>query len=486
MSTRCTAHAGRRTSTGCSGSAEPSPPPPDVPAGRFVQVLAGELANFANSCVLRFDERALLEHLLLRADHRNGLIEPFSVTELAAEMGLGPSGRRTLGGHLDRLVGAGAVTWTRRPGRLEILVYPRLVHAGTKDGRRGFVQLLPSALADHAQEHGLSPTATALLVRLLLQADPATHTLRSTTPSALQELLGLGWRRLGPALAELAAAGSLMWSPGTALRVLVYGRLVRTGAADSKPPRAARSQTNRAATAPDRAASRPKARDPLDPLRAVDLQTEPKTTPPTPPLTPIGEDQGRGWGLLVRVETALTDAQRLVLREARDRAPLSHLIGELDRLLDGGWEPEALLADIAAALPNDWRSPARLLLARAKALPTTPPDPEVLRAAADGARLAAQIEAARAYARSHAAVEFLDAEEIVAMLASAYHGAALEAGVAVVAACRPGEGVKAPVGASAGTDSETPDDKPRPRRSEPSAGPVALGQLLNDLRRRAS
>lgn len=469
----------------CSRSVEAAPTPV-VPTGCFVQVLAGELAEFGDSCGLRFDERALLEHLLLRADHRNGLIEPFSVTELAAEMGLGPSGRRTLGGHLERLVSAGAVAWTRRPGCLEVLAYSRLVHAGAKDTRRGFVQLVPSALTDHAREHSLSPTAVALLGRLLLEADPGTQTLQSTTAPALQALLRLGWRRLGPALAELAAAGSLVWSPGSVLRVLVYSQLVRIGAGGTRPGPVARSQPDRASGSADRAAGPDKARGRLDPIRDQDPDLG-KTTPPTPPLPPIGEDQGRGWRLLVRVEKTLTDAQRQGLRGPLDRAPLSHLIGELDRLLDGGWAPEALLADIAAALPNDWRSPARLLLARARALPSAPPDPEVLRAAADAARLAAEIEAARAHARSHAAVEFLDTEEIVAMLAGAYHGAALEAGLAVVAACRPAEGVKAPDGGPVGPDSEVPGDNPRRRRAAPASGePVALRELLNNLPRRAS
>lgn len=457
-----------------------------VPEGRFVQVLAGELARFAAERTLSFDQRALLEHLLLVVDHRNARLEPFSLTTLASTLGLGPSGRRTLKGYLLQLQAVGAVSMTGLGtdglGRLEVTAFSALVHRGSDDPRRGFVQLVPAALAELVGRHHLSPTASALLVRLLLLAAARSASVAVAGRRELGQLVGLGTARLERALDELLGAGLLAWPSGGKLLLVAYAQVVRAAPLSASSANAARSRTDRAASESKRAAGPPAARDPLDPLRAEDFQTKPKTTPPTPPSTPVGDDHGRGWGFLVKVEQTLTDAQRQALRTALDRAPLSHLVAELDRLLDGGWEPEALLADVAAALPSDWRSPARLLLARARALPTAPPDPEVLRAAADGARLAAQVEAACAFARNNAAVEYLGADEIVGLLARAYGGAALEAGIAVVAACRPGEGVRVPVGRTDGTDSEPVDEKPRQRRSEPpSPGPVAVGQLLEDL-----
>src|SRR5205807_2519717 len=77
----------------------------------------------------------------------------------------------------------------------------------------------------------------------------------------------------------------------------------------------------------------------------------------------------------------LTEPQRQALRTPADRGRLAQLGVELDRLLEGGWEPEALMAHVGAPLPGSWRSPARLLCARAQALPSEPPDPEALRAA---------------------------------------------------------------------------------------------------------
>jgi hypothetical protein len=503
MTRRCSAHGVRRPEQRCSGS--PSAPADDVtpppPPGRFVQVMAGELARFADAHDLGFDDRSLLEHLLLAADHRSGMIAPFSLTDLARDLGLGPSGRRTLGGRLRRLEAVGAVTWARggRSGRLEILVYGRLVHAGASDPRRGFVQIVPAALAELAGHHRLSPTATAALRRLLVQADARTHLVVATTSAALANTFGLGWRRLGPALEELAGAGVVEWGPGRPLRVLAYDRLVRSAAPASAT---ARSGGDRAGHPPDRASKGAKSRGSQDVLpRGRDRDLNPKTTPPDPPEAQAvpGTDQ-RGWALVVDLEAKLTEPQRLALHQPADRGRLAQLATELSRLAGGGWASEELLAHVGAELPGSWRSPARLLWARAQALPTAPPNPEDLRAAADAARVASQIQAAQAYAANQAAVDFLEPAEIVARLAECYSGEALEAAVATLAQCRPDDDVAGAVrelGQSSpgrvspdrglarpphlGDDPAThgaPVDEMPIRRSAGSPGPVAVGGLL--------
>jgi len=503
MTRRCSAHV-RRPEVRCSGS--PSAPadddvPPPTPPGRFVQVLAGEVARFAEAHGLGFDDRSLLEHLLLAADRRSGAIAPFSLTDLARDLGLGPSGRRTLGGRLGRLEAVGAVKWTGggRSGRLEVLIYGRLVHAGAADRRRGFVQIVPAALAELAGCHRLSPTATALLRRLLVQADARTHLAVATTSAALANTLGLGWRRLGPALEELAGAGAVEWGPGCPLRVLAYDRLVRSGAPG---PGTARSDGDRAGDPPDRASNGATSRGSQDVLpRGQDQDLNPETTPPDPPEAQAvpGTDQ-RGWALVVDLEAKLTEPQRQALHQPADRGRLAQLATELGRLAGGGWTSEELLAHVGAELPGSWRSPARLLWARAQALPTAPPSPEDLRAAADVTRAVAQIQAAQAYAANQAAVDFLESAEIVARLAECYSGEALDAAVATLAQCRPGDDVAGAVRelaqsspANAGLDLgsarpplgdgpeaySVPVDEARIRRpSAGAAGPVAVGGRL--------
>ena len=464
--------------------------------------MAGELARFAADHGLGFDDRSVLEHLLLAADHRSGMIAPFSLTDLARDLGLGPSGRRTLGGRLKRLEAVGALTWVGggRPGRLEILVYGRLVHAGAADRRRGFVQIVPAALAELAGHHHLSPTAAALLSRLLVQADARTHLVVATTSAALANTVALGWRRLGPALEELAGAGAVEWGPGRPLRVLAYDRLVRSAAPG---PASARSDGDRAGHPPERASNGTKSRGSQDVLpREQDQDLNPKTTPPDPPEARAvpGTDR-RGWALVVDLEAKLTEPQRLALHQPADRGRLAQLATELGRLAGGGWTSEELLAHVGAELPGSWRSPARLLWARAQALPTAPPNPEDLRAAADAARAASQIQAARAHAANQAAVDFLESAEIVARLAECYRGEELEAALAALAQCRPGDDVagavrelgqsppgradhglglaRPPYGGDDPATHGTPVDEAHiRRRSASSAGPVAVGGLL--------
>lgn len=510
MTRRCSAHGDRdrRPDPRCSGS--PSAPadddvPPRPQPGRFVQVMSGEVARFAEAHGLGFDDRSVLEHLLVAADHRSGVIAPFSLTDLARDLGLGPSGRRTLGGRIKRLEAVGAVKWSGggRPGHLDVLVYDRLVHAGATDRRRGFVQIMPAALAELAERHHLSPTATALLRRLLVQADARTHLLVATTSAALANSLGLGWRRLGPALEELAGAGAVEWGPGRPLRVLAYDRLVRSAAPS---PDTARSDGDRAGHPPDRASNGARSRGSQDVLpRGRDQDLNPKTTPPDPPEAQAvpGADQ-RGWGLVVDLEAKLTEPQRQALHQPADRGRLAQLATELGRLAGGGWTSEELLAHVGAELPGSWRSPARLLWARAQALPTAPPSSEDLRAAADAARAASQIQAAQAYAANQAAVDFLEAAEIVARLAECYTGEALKAAVATLAQCRPDDDVagavrelaqSSPAGAGPdlglarapylGDDPEAysiPVDEARMRRRRTvAAGPVSVSGVLADF-----
>ena len=161
---------------------------------------------------------------------------------------------------------------------------------------------------------------------------------------------------------------------------------------------------------------------------------------------------------------------------------------------------EELLAHVGAELPGSWRSPARLLWARAQALPTAPPSPEDLRAAADATRAASQIHAAQAHAANQAAVDFLEVAEIVARLAECYTGEALDAALATLAQCRPDDDVVSAVReltqfSPAGTRLDlgmvrppylgddpaahgAPDEQRVRRRSAGAAGPVGVGGLL--------
>lgn len=503
MRSRCSTR--RRRAAGTHGPSvinaddHPSPPESAGPPGRFVQVLVGELARFASTHGLGFDERCLLEHLLLVADHRSGAIAPFSLTDLARDLGLGPSGRRTVRGRLERLKNAGAVTWVSpnasRPGCLQVLVYSQLVHGGAADRRRGFVQLVPSALAELCRRHSLSPTASALILRLALQVDPRSHVVASSTAAALSAELAVGWGRLGPAFEELAAAGVIDWSPRRPLRVVAYDRVVRTASASRpNPATTARSEDGRAANPPKRAPVPAEARGPQDVLsRVQDPDLNPKTTPPVPPEPPaVDGPDGGGWGLVAEIESLLTGPQRQVLHEPCDRGPLTQLASELDRLLDGGWKPEELLAHVGAELPGSWRSPARILWARADKLPTAPPSPETLRATADAVRDRAEIQGARSYAANQAAVEFLEIDEIVARLAQCYSGEALAAALAVVAECRPGEDLARAVrclGEPSALENSSPNvddaygrlglqEERRRRRGASSTAPIALGELL--------
>jgi hypothetical protein len=149
------------------------------------------------------------------------------------------------------------------------------------------------------------------------------------------------------------------------------------------------------------------------------------------------------------------------------------------------------MAHVGAPLPGSWRSPARLLCARAQALPSEPPDPEALRAAAAAAEREAAVVGARNHARNLVDVDFLGADEIVAMLAQAYSGDALQAAIAVVHAHRPEE--EAPlvstVGPKADGDGSGPEDvsSRRGRRTDAtSAEPTAVGFSLPPAVRWAS
>jgi hypothetical protein len=79
-------------------------------------------------------ERRLLLDLILDANWRTHAVEGFTLTDYAARLGFGPSHRRTLKAQLDRLEAAGVIG--RGVGRIQILVYGELVHAGDRAAAR--------------------------------------------------------------------------------------------------------------------------------------------------------------------------------------------------------------------------------------------------------------------------------------------------------------------------------------------------------------
>ena len=158
---------------------------------------------------------------------------------------------------------------------------------------------------------------------------------------------------------------------------------------------------------------------------------------------------------------------------------LLQLATDLERLTDGGWAVEALVSHVAAPLPAAVRSVARLLLARVKDLPATPPDPTQLRDAAAAARLALDIAGAETYARNQASVSDWPTAEIAGGLAREFVGKALDAGLAALARARPDMNLEAARALAAGGPRE-PEPGPRPRRDGPSSpGPVGIGSLLH-------
>jgi hypothetical protein len=490
--TRC-AHRARRPPVACLSPdlgpvADESAPATAAPTGRFVQLLAGEIARFTTAASLTFDQVDVLVHLLLVADHRTGTVPDVNKTKLARQLGRsGPagSGRRTVGEWLDRLAAVGAVrSPTTMPGPVEVLVYRQLVH-GPDDPRRGFVQLVPGAVVGLADRHGLSSTGRALLVRLLLLADPRTHSLAALD---LGSQVGLSSARLQAGLDELVATGLIDFAGGSVF-VCAYSLVVRpsTPTAITGPTKAddrAPQPPKRAVPGGERAVDGSAARGSRNPSPAredPDHTQDGETTPPSPrqpPAAPAGV--GRGWDLVAEIGARLTEGQRSSLHTPADGAVLLQLATDLERLSGGGWAVEALVSHLAAPLPTAVRSVARLLLARAKGLPATPPSPTQLRDAAEAARLALEITGAQSYARNQASVPDWPTAEIAGGLARSFTGEALEAGLAALAAIRPDVDLEAVRGLTAVPRNHEPESEARPRRDGASSPePVGIGQLLH-------
>lgn len=198
--------------------------------GSLVGVIPAAMGEYCAAAGLDFDERALLEHLVDVAARVTGEVRSSSLTDLAAELGHGPSGRRTLATRLRRLAECGAIEWTPPGrgglgGRLVLIVHRRLVHQGRCD-RQSFVLVRRRALTDYASAHGLSPTTRAALHRLLLEANPWRRALLES-PAGVMERWGLGRRRGPRVLAELAAAGAVRCLTDR-LEVAVFADLVHS------------------------------------------------------------------------------------------------------------------------------------------------------------------------------------------------------------------------------------------------------------------
>ncbi|MFN2504740.1 MAG: hypothetical protein ABR540_11065, partial [Acidimicrobiales bacterium] len=358
-----------------------APPAPDEP---FVQLLPEALDDYCREVGLRFDERCLLEHLLCTASHTTGRLSSVTLAGLATQLGLGPSARgRTLRKRLDRLAGTGAVSWRPsggdRPGAIEVLVYRRLVRAGRRSMPGRFVQVMPGAFDALVKRYRLGPDARALLRRLALDVDPATHQL-ATTPTELATSLGITWRRLLAITEELVDAGVLGWSKSpSSLALTAYPAVVRIGEGRAPEPR------NRA---PIPAKSRPPVSPP--PHERSPDQTLPPFPPPT--STPSLEPEGQGSDLVTALGARLLPAEREALFRQSDRRCVAALTNELNQRVAGGWSPDELLEALGGALPPDWQSPAAVMLSRARALEVRPP-------ALVSEDLAGELHVARAEAR---------------------------------------------------------------------------------------
>lgn len=304
--------------------------------GAFIQVLPGAVDAFCRDRGLDFDERALLEHLVDSAERDTGVISDCTVTGLARALGLGPSGRRTTASRLDRLVAAAAIDWNRgsatEPGRIRILVHPDLVRKGRGDRRVGYVQVCPQALAEVAIGCALSPTARALLRRLVIDVDHRSRTL-SVSIRQLTARYGMGRRRMTAALEELADAGLIRRSTGD-IHVLVYERVVRT---PSPPPP---MSTNRAAETPATAR--------LD--RATDAPMPSATARPDRAAAAFKTREGRAQNAR---PTSLIDGRDIDLEPEsvlQSRAPSATGQGQVEGPCELQSE-QSLLAALALALP---------------------------------------------------------------------------------------------------------------------------------------
>ena len=272
----------------------PSPPPA---GGAFLQVLPGAVTAFCLEHGLDFDERALLEHLLDTADRGDAVVGRCTLSGLARDLGHGPSGRRTLAARLARLVAVGAIEWEPGsgcdPGRIEILVYRRLVRDGRGDRRAGYVQVVPGALAAAWARHDLTASARALLRRLVVDVDHRSHTLTGSVRQ-LTAHYGLGRQRLNSALGELVAAGLVRRLPER-LELCAYDQLVRVAPAPVERPG---PRSDRAPTAPESRATRVQNARPSFLLDARDQDLEPESAREEHAAAP-NATQGQGGGCTI-------------------------------------------------------------------------------------------------------------------------------------------------------------------------------------------
>ncbi|HET7486512.1 MAG TPA: hypothetical protein VFJ85_01190 [Acidimicrobiales bacterium] len=342
------------------------------PPGTFVQVLPGAVSAFCAEHGLDFDERALLEHLLDTAEHGSGVVHDCTLSGLARDLGLGPSGRRTLAARLGRLVSAHAIdwepSWGSEPGRIEVLVYPRLVRGGRGDRRVGYVQVLPGALAGARARHDLSATAGALLRRLVVDVDHRTHVLTGSLRQ-LTTRYGLGRLRLTNALDELAAAGLLRRHPER-LELPAYGDLVRLAAPPADP---CTPRSDRAPAVPESRAPRVQNARPSSLLDGKDQDLEPKTPENThAPIADLAQGQGPSLGNeardsnLAALALALPEATHHELLADPAQAPgRQALRRRLERLVAAVGQ-----ADAVATVSRDWpkgvASPMALANSRAE------------------------------------------------------------------------------------------------------------------------
>ena len=275
------------------------------PAGAFVQVLPGAVTQFCSEHGLDFDERALLEHLLDIADRATGVVRRCTLSGLARDLGLGPSGRRTLAARVDRLVEVGAVEWRPgQPGHIAVLVYRQLVRSGRGDRRAGYVQVVPAALDAAVARHDLDASARALLRRLLVDVDHRTRASRGSLRH-LTAHYGLGRGRITAALCQLAAAG-LVRQLADRVEIPAYEQLVRVAGAED-PPR-----PNRAGAAPESRAPRVQIARPTSLSDGEDQDLEPEQ-PSNAPAPCSDRPQGQGGSSTIPTEHSTLAALALAL-----------------------------------------------------------------------------------------------------------------------------------------------------------------------------
>ncbi|MGH9165942.1 MAG: hypothetical protein ACRDZW_10580, partial [Acidimicrobiales bacterium] len=331
-------------------------------------------------------------------------------------------------------------TWGCDPGRIDILVYHRLVRGGRGDRRAGYVQVLPGAVAAAWARHHLSVTARALLRRLVADVDHRTHALTGSLRQ-LTARYGLSRQRLTKALDELAAADLLGRLPDR-IELRVYTDLVRLAA----PVDLAEARSNRAAIAPESRAARVENARPSSPLDGTDQDLEPETTRAPEPAT-ANSAQGQGGvgtiddpdANLAALALALPPATHHELLADPAQAPgRQALRRRLDRLVATLGQ-----ADAVATMTRDWpddvdsamalaNNRAERRLGELAGSTTTAAGVAALAAqqaarrradALKGARNLGQAWASAGIAAEDVAAQFVGDEEAQQVALAAFHGA---------------------------------------------------------------